>query len=156
MGTLKGFPNPPAMVRGERSSPAPHAMTRAWAGSFAALLVAWAGTAWGQAGGRPSEQDIFGGSAPAAPATAGAAGAPQTPAGPAGPNQPTAATPPAAAAATEAAGTERDRSVLGAEGGPQHLSDYQAPENPLQIGGQIYLRAQSTAFQGDSPDRWTL
>ena len=25
MGTLEGFPNPPAMVRGERSSPAPHA-----------------------------------------------------------------------------------------------------------------------------------
>ena len=25
MGTLKGFPNPPAMVRGEQSSPAPHA-----------------------------------------------------------------------------------------------------------------------------------
>jgi len=27
MGTLKGFPNPPAMVRGEQSSPASHAMT---------------------------------------------------------------------------------------------------------------------------------
>jgi hypothetical protein len=26
MGTLKGFPNPPAMVRGEQSSPAPHAI----------------------------------------------------------------------------------------------------------------------------------
>jgi hypothetical protein len=25
MGTLKGFPNPPAMLRGEQSSPAPHA-----------------------------------------------------------------------------------------------------------------------------------
>ena len=25
MGTLRGFPNPPAMVRGEQSSPAPHA-----------------------------------------------------------------------------------------------------------------------------------
>jgi hypothetical protein len=25
-GTLKGFPNPPAMVRGEQSSPAPHAI----------------------------------------------------------------------------------------------------------------------------------
>jgi len=27
-GTLKGFPNPPAMVRGEQSSPAPHAIPR--------------------------------------------------------------------------------------------------------------------------------
>jgi len=26
MGTLKGFPNPPAMLRGEQSSPAPHAI----------------------------------------------------------------------------------------------------------------------------------
>ena len=26
MGTLKGFPTPPAMVRGEHSSPAPHAI----------------------------------------------------------------------------------------------------------------------------------
>ena len=25
IGTLEGFPNPPAMVRGEQSSPAPHA-----------------------------------------------------------------------------------------------------------------------------------
>ena len=38
----------------------------------------------------------------------------------------------------------------------QHLSDYQAPENPLQIGGQIYLRAQGTALQGAAPDRWSL
>ena len=43
-----------------------------------------------------------------------------------------------------------------AGGEPQHLSDYQAPDNPLQIGGQLYLRAQSTAYQGDAPDRWTL
>ena len=26
MGTPKGFPNPPAMVRGEQSSPTPHAI----------------------------------------------------------------------------------------------------------------------------------
>jgi len=71
-------------------------------------------------------------------------------------------TPPAAAAATEAAGTDRDRSVLGTvgEGGPAHLSDYQAPENPLQIGGQIYLRTQSSAFQGGRPlfgsPQWAL
>src|SRR6185503_4475690 len=61
-----------------------------------------------------------------------------------------------AAAADATGGTDRDRSVLNATGETQHLSDYQAPENPLQIGGQIYLRAQSTAFQGDYPDRWTL
>jgi hypothetical protein len=128
------------------------------AGAIAALLVAWTGTAWAQAAGanasdRPSEQDIFGGSAPAPDG-----GAPPTaaPASPPGANQPTADPPPAAVNATEAVGTDRDRSVLGATGGPEHLSDYQAPENPLQIGGQIYLRAQSSAFQGDAPDRWRL
>jgi len=37
MGTLRGFPNPPAMVRGEQSSPAPHA-SRPRAGIVAALV----------------------------------------------------------------------------------------------------------------------
>ncbi len=74
-----------------------------------------------------------------------------------GANTPASEPPPAAAAASEALGTERDQSVLGNTGGEvQHLSDYQAPENPLQIGGQIYLRTQGTALQGDAPDRWSL
>ena len=30
LGTLRGFPDPPAMVRGEQSSPAPHASSRRW------------------------------------------------------------------------------------------------------------------------------
>jgi hypothetical protein len=134
-------------------------VTRVRAGGFAVLLAAWTGSAWAQ--DRPSEQDIFGGTAPK-PATPAApekptAAAPEGTPPPAGANQPAATTPPAAAAATEATGTERDRSVLGNTGGePQHLSDYQAPENPLQIGGQIYLRAQSTGYQGDYPDKWTL
>jgi hypothetical protein len=129
-------------------------------GGVAALLAAWTGTAWAQAGDRPSEQDIFGGAAPkpAAPAT------PETPAAPAEPpasetpspgtSRPPATLPPAAAA--EQGGSDRDKSVLSASGEVQHVSDYQAPDNPLQIGGQIYLRAQSTAYQGDNPDRWTL
>jgi len=54
-GTLGGFPNPPAMVRGEQSSPAPHAASRRLNGAvgmavfigacamlFAALLFAYA------------------------------------------------------------------------------------------------------------------
>jgi hypothetical protein len=132
-------------------------------GVVAALLAAYSGAAWAQAGGdRPSEQDIFGGSAPAP--SGPAAPATGTPAAPAAPDAPPppgtqapATTPPAAAAATEAAGTERDRSVLGdISGETKHLSDYQAPENPLQIGGQLYLRAQSSVAQGAYPDRWTL
>jgi len=43
MGTLKGFPNPPAMVRGEQSSPAPHASGAAmchFEGGFVAGAIA--------------------------------------------------------------------------------------------------------------------
>jgi hypothetical protein len=136
-----------------------------------ALLAAWTGTAWAQAGAgdRPTDQDIFGGTAPkppppaapdkpAAPAQSNAASSPQAPsdaqAGPPGPNQPGPGTPPAAAAEDREAA--RDTSVLGATGETQHLSDYQAPDNPLQIGGQIYLRAQSTGYQNAYPDKWTL
>src|SRR5262245_3841537 len=36
MGTLKGFPNPPAMLRGEQSSPAPHAVISASGRALAA------------------------------------------------------------------------------------------------------------------------
>ena len=99
----------------------------------------------------------------AAPAHAAGAGArPRRPdaAGAADRRAPAARrTPPAAAAATEATANRarpgRCSGTVG-EGGPEHLSDYQAPENPLQIGGQIYLRTQSTALQGDAPDRWSL
>ena len=117
----------------------------------------------------PATQDIFGGAqpAPAQPAPAQPAPAQPAPAQPPpvappatatpGANTPASEPPPAAAAASEALGTERDQSVLGNTGGEvQHLSDYQAPENPLQIGGQIYLRTQGTALQGDAPDRWSL
>src|SRR5262249_50695918 len=127
---------------------------------------AWTGTSWAQ-GARPSDADIFGGAAPApatpppsapAPAAPAPAAAPAAPATP-GPNAPSASAPPAAAAAAEQ-GASPDLSVLGEGNEIKHLSDYQAPENPLQIGGQIYLRAQSSAFQGDHPlfgsPQWAL
>ena len=44
--------------------------------------------------------------------------------------------------------------LLGAGTEPEHLSDYIAPDNPLQFGGQLYLRAQTSGRQGD--DAWTL
>jgi hypothetical protein len=52
----------------------------------------------------------------------------------------------------------RDQALLGNPGNTdiQHLSDYQAPDNPLQIGGQLYLRTQSSARQGDPPGDWSL
>jgi hypothetical protein len=100
---------------------------------------------------RPSEQDIFGG-APA-PAAGGAA-----PAAPAAPSpEPGAESAPTAPPAAAAGGTARDQALLGNDTGDvQHLSDYQAPENPLQIGGQLYLRTQSIALQGQAPAAWAL
>jgi hypothetical protein len=129
-------------------------------------VVAWASAAWAQSGsGRPSEQDIFGGGAATpgpdggAPAAPPPAGPPviETPAPPPGGESPESTTTPAAAAE----GTARDQSLLGNSGGAtQPLSDYIAPDNPLQIGGQVYLRAQTTAFQGSQPlfgsPQWAL
>jgi hypothetical protein len=120
---------------------------------------------------RPNEQDMFGGPAPAAPAKP--SGAPATP-GPDGGTPPPPAVPqpegtsadlppadapPAAAAATAATppANERDQQLLGnLEGGPAHLSDYRAPENPLAIGGQLYLRAQANGLQGQTIRNWAL
>jgi hypothetical protein len=112
----------------------------ALAGAVAALSAA---PAWAQ--DRPSERDIFGG--PEASGTA----APSTPTT----TPPT--TTPSTTSASPSGGTDRDRALLDDENnGIQHLSDYQAPDNPLQIGGQLYLRMQSSALQGQTPDRWSL
>jgi hypothetical protein len=117
------------------------------------LLLASGATspAWAQAAGdRPSEQDLFGGGASSSPppgkAQPSPAPAPSVPA------------PPAAAPAADAAaggGTARDQDILGT-GDSKFLADYVAPENPLQIGGQLYLRAQSTAFAHQYPGAWSL
>jgi len=70
---------------------------------------------------------------------------------------PSAPTPPAAnpAAAAAGGGTDRDQDILGT-GDSKFLADYVAPENPLQIGGQLYLRAQSTAYAHRYPGAWTI
>jgi len=136
-----------------------------------AVVVAW-GSAWAQnpPANRPSEQEMFGGPAqtPAQPQTPPPAQTPPQPPGqPPAPPPPSDTQvptpgqvqgpgPPGAVGAEKAVDVDRDKSLLGGESAPQHLSDYQAPENPLQIGGQIYLRAQTTALQSEAPDRWTL
>lgn len=110
---------------------------------------------------RPSEQDMFGGPAPASSPDAGAPvgdGPSSTPPAPAEGPPPTGVAP-AAAAAAEATppANDRDQQLLGStEGGPAHLSDYQAPENPLAIGGQLYLRAQSSGLQGQGFRDWSI
>lgn len=49
----------------------------------------------------------------------------------------------------------RDRAILGGSESPmfQHVA---APEDPLKVGGQLYLRAQTTASSGQSPANWSL
>ena len=84
--------------------------------------------------------------APASPVT----GAPGSP-------SPAVSAPPAAAPASEAAGgTARDQELLSGGNDAKFLSDYVAPENPLQIGGQLYLRMQTTASGGQAPGAWSL
>ena len=59
---------------------------------------------------------------------------------------------PAAAAQVEA----RDDALLGGGNAGPQLSAEVAPDNPLTIGGQLYLRAQSSALEHSYPDHWTL
>jgi hypothetical protein len=112
---------------------------------------------------RPNEQEMFGGGETATPdagtASTPDAGAKPSAASPAA-NVPEPTAPPAAGnevGKPEPGSSdvpERDRNLLGNGEAPQHLSDYIAPDNPLQIGGQLYLRAQTTGRQNDAP--WTL
>jgi hypothetical protein len=136
-------------------------MNRGSAAVAVALLT------FGLAGGaraedRPSEQDIFGGSAstptPGAPAAQSPTTAPASPVtGAPGSPSPAVSAPPAAAPASESAGgTARDQELLSGGNDAKFLSDYVAPENPLQIGGQLYLRMQTTASGGQAPADWSL
>ncbi|HTA19221.1 MAG TPA: hypothetical protein VK989_08005, partial [Polyangia bacterium] len=98
-----------------------------------AALVAAPARAQSGTSARPSEQDMFGGPAPSATPDGGVPAA----------LAPVPAAPPAAATESATTGAaapaDRDQSLLGTgPGGPEHLSDYQAPDNPLQIGGQLY------------------
>ena len=138
--------------------------SKAAAVGLALLTLGLAGRA--QAEDRPSEQDLFGGGAsppsptasPSAPAAATPTTAPPSPVtGAPGPPSPAVSAPPAVAPANEAAGgTARDQELLGGNADAKFLSDYVAPDNPLQIGGQLYLRMQTTASGGQAPGAWSL
>jgi hypothetical protein len=131
---------------------------KAAAAGLALLTIGLAGRA--QAEDRPSEQDLFGGGA-STPSPTPTPSAPTAPASPVtgapGPPSPAVSAPPAVAPANEAAGgTARDQELLSGGADAKFLSDYVAPENPLQIGGQLYLRMQSTASGGQAPGAWSL
>ena len=114
-----------------------------------AILIVAGGATAAQAQDRPSENDMFG--APAAPA------AEPVPAPVAATATVTAtATATATATTTKLEGDSRDQLNLGGPEAAPRLSADVAPEDPLKIGGQIYLRAQSSAQQGQSAGNWTL
>jgi hypothetical protein len=107
----------------------------------APVLCVWALLVWSardaSAQERPSEADMFGGSAPAAePETAPAPGE---------------ATPPAAAQAAPAATSSgsRDAQILGSSPSPMFTGEA-APEDPLSIGGQLYLRTLFSGAEGQN------
>ena len=114
-----------------------------------AILIVAGGATAAQAQDRPSENDMFG--APAAPA------AEPVPAPVAATATVTAtATATATATTTKLEGDSRDQLNLGGPEAAPRLSAEVAPEDPLKIGGQIYLRAQSSALQNQNPSNWTL
>ena len=59
-------------------------------------------------------------------------------------------------AATKAGEDARDQLNLGTPGQAPRFSPEVAPEDPLKIGGQIYLRAQTSALQDQAARDWSL
>lgn len=109
-----------------------------------ALICLAFGAGRAQAQDRPSEAEMFG-SAPE-PANDADAGAPAAPA-----ETPAAAPPPSAASS----GDSRDQAVLGGVDRPM-FTEPMPPEDPLTIGGMLYMRLQGTAYDHTAPGDWSL
>lgn len=115
------------------------------------LTVAASAPVWG-ANDRPSENDLFGGgpsptasaagSAPNGVGAGGAGGAAAQPPPALAPTTPLPAAPaPATGPPDPGSANARDTALLGDPNAGTRLSQDVAPEDPLKIGGQIYLRA---------------
>jgi hypothetical protein len=114
-------------------------------GLLAALAAA--GVAHAQAPERPPEQDIFGG----APKQDTEKKEPEEKKAPEEARPPEEKPSPATPATPESA---RDELNLGThEGGPRLSADV-APDNPLTVGGQFYLRAQTSALEDQAARDW--
>ena len=88
---------------------------------------------------RPSEEELFG--APPAEAPA--------------PEKPSPSPPAGEAAAPGRPGEAEVLSGKGADAAEAKVAGrLKETENPLQIGGQLYLRAIGSAFEGEPPSRW--
>ena len=137
---------------------------------WGALCAIGGGRADAQA--RPDEQSMFGAPAAASPSPApAAAAAPADDKNPTGDMTPATRSAPSGEAAQGAsaalpatanqppatpAESERDRFVLGDPNTATNMGANAAPDNPLTIGGQLYLRAQtSVPYKGD-PYTWSL
>jgi hypothetical protein len=105
---------------------------------------------------RPSEDQLFGSRpapAPTEPSRApargdsGAARQTESATGPNPSTPPETGAPPAAAAPGQALESARDEAILGGQRSAM-FTEEAAPEDPLKIGGRIYLRASSTGQQG--------
>jgi hypothetical protein len=105
--------------------------------------LALSGNAFGQ--DRPSEDEMFGAPVPSEPPGAEAAEPPRQSA----PAEPMPGASPAPAPAS------RDEQILGGSAGVM-FEEPPAPADPLTIGGQLYLRLQSTAVEGQAPGNWSL
>ncbi|HEX7597942.1 MAG TPA: hypothetical protein VF518_06985, partial [Polyangia bacterium] len=117
-----------------------------------------AGAAGAQAQDRPSEAEMFG-----APVAAGVDAGAGADAGDTDSDSEASSATATATATTTTAGTgtnlggdDRDQLNLGAVGQGSQFSAEVAPEDPLKIGGQIYLRGQMSAAQGQNPADWSL
>lgn len=113
------------------------APNRSWAALCAGAWLACAGVASAQE--RPSEDDLFGG----APSEAPSPGAEE-------PEEGSSAEEPPAAEAAESAPARaggRDASILGGAPPPM-FSEEPAPDDPLTIGGQLYLRSLFSGLEG--------
>ncbi|MEO7034446.1 MAG: hypothetical protein ABI548_11135 [Polyangiaceae bacterium] len=121
------------------------------------------GSALAQAQARPSEQDMFGGAPPAATPQATAPGPAAAEARPPAASASGAGSPapPAASAVAKpaplvgSAAESRDSQVLGSSQSAM-FSEEAAPDDPLNIGGQLYLRAQTTGARGQAPGNWSF
>ncbi|MES1172409.1 MAG: hypothetical protein ABUL77_04155 [Bacteroidota bacterium] len=139
-------------------------MTRGRGGRAAAtVVVVTACLSWpvvAAAADRPSEADLFGGASAGADGGAPASAAAATGGGdadggppsvsPAAPVAPIPATAPPSSVADPAAAPSRDDAVLGDPKAGPKLSVDVAPDDPLRIGGQLYLRAAAQATQGQA------
>jgi hypothetical protein len=94
---------------------------------------------------RPAEEDLFGGDKKKEEAPAPVPEPEQTRPAPA-----ESLAPPAPG------GDTRDDAVLGVRDAAPKLSDDTPPDNPLIIGGQLYLRAQTSAQAETAPDDWSI